>query len=267
MFGPHFATNKSEQLRSENLFHLNSKIMLNKIKHSVFAMILFIAFPNFLNAQKFEIGIGIGASIFQGDLGGIMKNGAYKTWDIDLNSTRAMGQIMVKYSVVPNIKVRGNIAVAMISGNDKYAGNPEILERGVAMDGNVFQGALILEIGLVSNHQIYGILGLGYAGYNVSTYIKGVNQNTPFSHSLSIPVGLGVHLANIGNGKLELEAVAHYLNSDLVDGYSGPNSYSNDTYTFLGINYNIPIGYNYKKYGPTRNKKLISFNKLECPEF
>lgn len=241
--------------------------MLNKIKHSIFAMSLFITFPKLILAQKFEIGAGFGASIFQGDLGGIKNNGAYKTWDIDLNSTRAMGQMMVKYTVVPNIKFRGNIAVAMISGNDKYAGNPEIFERGVSMDGTVFEGALILEIGLVSTRKIYGILGLGYAGYDVSTYIKGVNQNTPFNHSLSVPVGLGVHLANVGNGKFELEAVAHYLHSDLADGYNGPNSYSNDTYTFFIVNYNIPIGYNYPTYRPQKTRKIKRHRNDQCPEF
>ncbi len=241
--------------------------MLNKIKKSLIAIILFIAFPKLIFAQKFEIGTGIGASIFQGDLGGILNNGAYKSWDIDLYSTRVMGQIMIKCSVTKNIKFRGNIVVAMISGNDKYAENPEIFERGVSMDGNVFEGTLLLEIGLVSTRKMYGILGVGYAGYDVSTYIKGVNQNTPFSHSLNIPVGLGVHLINTSKGKLELEAVAHYLHSDLVDGYNGPKSYSNDTYTFLIVSYNIPIGYSYPRYGPQKIRKIKRHRNDQCPEF
>lgn len=241
--------------------------MLNKIKHLVFAIIILIAFPKSLQAQKFEIGAGIGASIFQGDLGGTLNNGAYKTWDLDLNSIRGMAQIMAKYTMIHNLKVRANFAYARISGNDIFAGNPEIYDRGIEMNGNVLEGTLNLEFGLVSNHQIYGILGLGYSGYDISTAIKGVNQNNPYRSSVSIPVGLGVKIANIGRGNVELEAVAHYLNSDLVDGYNGPNSYSNDTYTFITINYNIPIGYNYQKYGPHRNKKLISYNQNKCPEF
>ena len=235
--------------------------MLNKIKQSVFAIIVFIAFPKFLLAQKFEVGAGLGASIFQGDLGGSLNNGAYKTWDLDPNSIRGMAQIMSKYAIVPNVKLRANLAYARIYGNDIYAGNPEIYDRGLEMKGNVFEGSMNLEVGLVSNHHIYGIVGVGYAGYDVATFVKGINQNNPFRSSFSIPLGLGVKIANVGRGKLELEAVAHYLNSDLVDGYNGPNSYSNDTYTFTSVNYNIPIGYNYQKYGPHRNKKLISYNK------
>lgn len=241
--------------------------MLNKINHLVFAIIILIAFPKSLQAQKFEIGAGIGASIFQGDLGGTFNNGAYKTWDLDLNSMRGMGQIMAKYTIIPNLKVRANFAYARISGDDSLAGNPDIFNRGVQMNGNAFQGAMMLEFGLVSNHQIYGILGIGYAGYDVLTLIKGVDQNTPFNSSISIPVGIGVKIANLGKGILELEAVAHYLNSDLVDGYNGPNSFSNDTYTFISLNYNLPFGGNYQKHGPNRNKKLLSYNKNQCPEF
>ncbi len=241
--------------------------MLNKFKLQIISIIVLIAFPKFANAQKLEIGAGVGASIFQGDLGGTLNNGAYEFWDMDLSSIRGMGQIMAKYAIVPNVKLRGNLAYARISGNDKYAGNPEIFDRGVSMDGNVYQGSLNLEFGLVPNNKIYGILGIGYAGYDVNTFEKGQNLNSPFSSSFSIPIGIGVKLATFERGRLDLEAVAHYLNSDLVDGYAGPNSYSNDTYTFISLNYNIPIGYNHHKYGPNRNKKMISYNNRKCPEF
>jgi hypothetical protein len=241
--------------------------MLNKIKQFVFAIIILIAFPKSLQAQKFEIGAGIGASIFQGDLGGTFNNGAYKTWDLDLNSMRGMAQIMSKYTIVPNFKIRANIAYARISGNDRFAVNPDIYNRGIQMNGNVFQGTMMLEFGLVSNHLIYGILGIGYAGYDVITLIKGVDQNTPFNSSISIPVGIGVKIADVGRGILELEAVAHYLNSDVVDGYDGPNSYSNDTYSFMTLNYNIPIGKNQPNNRMKRHKNLIGYYENQCPEF
>lgn len=240
--------------------------MLNKFKKPALAIILLAIIPKSIFAQ-FEIGAGLGASIFQGDLGGTLNNGAYKFWDLNVQSTREMGQVFVKYSIVPNFKLRGNIAYAHIYGNDNYAGNPEIAERGAQMDGHALQASAQIEVNLVPNQPIYGILGIGYSRYNVQTSIQGVDQNIQPSGSLSIPVGIGMKVAQVGKGQLNLEVVAHYLNTDYADGYAGPNSYSNDTYTFVSVNYSLPLGNHYYKYGPPKNKKLLQFNKRKCPGF
>ncbi len=241
-------------------------MMNNKFKNSVIAIFMLIAFPKSVLAQ-FEIGAGIGATNFQGDLGGTLNNGAYKFWDLDLYSTREMAQVFGKYALAPNLKLRGNFAYAHIYGNDEYAGNPEIAERGVKMDGQVLQGNVQIEFNLSSNSPIYGIVGLGVSRYNVETAIHGVNQQNKPSNSFNVPIGIGMKIAQVGIGQLNLEVVAHYLNTDYADGYAGPNSYSNDTYTFLSVNYSIPLGNHKFKYGPPKNKKMIQFNKRKCPGF
>ncbi len=239
--------------------------MLQKFKFPVFAALM-LAAPQSISAQ-FEIGAGIGASNFQGDLGGTLNNGAYKFWDLDLFSTREMGQVFVKYQVLPNLKLRGNVAFAHLYGNDDYAGNPEIAQRGAKMDGNVIQSSVQLEFSVIPNYPIYGIVGLGYAQYDVNTSILGVDQNIQPSSSFSVPLGLGMKIAQIGKGQLDVEVVAHYLNTDYADGYAGPNSYSNDTYTFVSVNYSIPLGKSAYAQSKLKNKKFIQFNKRKCPSF
>ncbi len=240
-------------------------MMLHKFKLPVLAALVFAA-PQSISAQ-FEIGAGIGASNFQGDLGGTLNNGAYKFWDLDLYSTREMGQVFAKYQLLPNLKLRGNLAYAHLYGNDDYAGNPEIAERGAKMNGKVIQSSIQLEVSVIPNYPLYGIVGLGYSQYNVNTTVLGVDQNVQPSSSFSVPIGLGLKVAHIGKGELNLEVVAHYLNTDYADGYAGPNSYSNDTYTFVSLNYSVPIGQNAYQKSKIKNKKFIQFNKRKCPGF
>lgn len=240
--------------------------MFNKFKNSAMAIIMLVVFPKSILAQ-FEIGAGIGATNFQGDLGGNLNNGAYKFWDLDLYSTREMAQVFGKYAFAHNLKVRANFAYAHLYGNDVYAGNPKIAERGVKMDGYALEGSAQFEFNLSSNTPIYGIIGLGVSRYNVETLIKGVNQNNQPVSSFNVPIGIGMKIAQLGIGQLNLEVVAHYLNTDYADGYAGPNSYSNDTYSYLSVNYNIPLGNHEFKNGPLRNKKMLKFNKHKCPGF
>lgn len=240
--------------------------------------LLVLIFPlNFFyflqSSAQFEIGFGAGASIFQGDLGGTLHNGAYKFWDLNYQSIRGMGQVFVRMPINKNVRTKINYAFASIAGSDAYAGNPEIYERGIRMNGNVSQISGNIDFSLYKKFKLYGMVGIGYSFYNptisqngVSSVLSGSNyQNSCFT----IPIGIGGKIADVGkHGKLEFEVVAHFVNSDWVDGVAGPNSYSNDTYTFASLNYSIVIGGT--KENPHRYahpKQILISKNTHCPEF
>lgn len=245
---------------------LNLTVMKNQLK---FAALLFGAFlfGNNANAQL-ELGAGAGANLMQGDLGGSAYNGAYRFWDINPQTIRGNVHLLARMPLNPYVKLRGNVTAAWITGSDQYAGNPELKARGVSMSGNLTEIAAMGEFRPVKNGNFYGILGFG-AVFSQTTVSNSVNQTVvadPHNYWV-IPVGFGTKICNVGNrGKLELEAVFHYCHSDLVDGFTSPQSRSNDTYSYLQVQYTQVLGANPRYYQQPKRNRLHHNNQI-CATF
>lgn len=247
--------------------------MKTKTKNLALAIISIFFFLQ-KSAAQLEIGFGAGASIYLGDLGGSLHNGAYKIWDIDYQSIRGMGQAFVRMPINKKLKAKVNFAFASISGNDVYAGNVDIYNRGMSMKGELSQLSGTVDFDLSKKHEIYGIVGIGYLRYSPVVYQNDesiiLSDSRYHNACFSIPLGIGFKVADVGqNAKIALEMVTHYVNSDWVDGIAGPNSYSNDNFIFATMNYSVLIG-NKGKSAPSELKQpkkpsIIDLNI--CPEF
>jgi len=238
-------------------------------KHWNFALVigcLIGGYSNLAHAQM-EIGFGTGVNALQGDLGGSPANGAYRFWDLDMASIRPNVNAFVRYNINANWSFKGNFTYASISGSDKYAGNPEIYKRGVSMSGNLSELAGLMEYRPAKNGNFYLIAGLAVVSSNANVSQNGAQLKPEFnSKYFSLPMGVGVTVSNPSNrGKLQIEAVFHYVNSDLVDGFTSPQSRSNDTYSFLQVQYAYPIGNNPKYYHSP--KKIKRQNNQICASF
>lgn len=246
--------------------------MKNQLRLFTSIFLFNLLFFQTLNAQT-EMGFGIGASVFQGDLGGSLHNSAFNIGDLDYQSIRGLGQGFIRITVNKKIRAKANLTFAQIAGSDEFAGNPTIKARGIKMSGNVLQISTVAEISILKKYKVYGIIGIGYALFNQSVWQNGILENNNGSgmdnSCLSIPVGMGFKLMDVGyKGKLELEAIAHYLTSDKLDGVYGGNSKSNDTYTFVTLNYSFLLGNHI--VNPTKFKRSKQFklnNYSHCPEF
>lgn len=219
--------------------------MKTKLKNLTIIIISFF-FLSQKSAAQLEIGFGTGASLYFGDLGGSPNSAAYHIWDLDYQSIRGIGQAFIRMPINDNSKFKLNFAFASIAGNDKFAGDHEIRERGIRMEGKIAQLAGTINVNLIHKHDIYGIVGIGYLLYCPISTQNGkstVLGGSIFKNScISIPLGIGFKIADLNNNsKLAFEIVTHYLNSDMVDGLAGPTSFSNDNFITVTMNYSVYI--------------------------
>ncbi len=236
--------------------------MKTKLKNLTLT-IIFIFFFSQKSKAQIEIGFGKGALLYLGDLGGSPNSAAYHLWDLDYQSIRGMGQAFIRMPINKNTKARLNFAFASIAGNDKFAGDHEIRERGIQMEGKIAQLAGCINVNLIHKHDIYGIVGIGYLLYSPISTQNG--KSTVLSGSIlknscvSIPLGIGFKIANLNkNSKIAFEIVTHYVNSDMVDGLAGPTSFSNDNFISVTMNYSVYLSDFGKSNFKRTNKEIIA---------
>lgn len=83
------------------------------------------AAPSFLNAQyKWDIGISTGAANYLGDMGGNALTRRDFVSDMKLTQTRATVGGFVRYKIMHDVYVQGNLGWARIAGDDKLSSNP-----------------------------------------------------------------------------------------------------------------------------------------------
>jgi len=238
-------------------------------KHWNFALSIGCLLCGFSNPSyaQLEIGLGTGINALQGDLGGSSANGAYRFWDLDIASLRPNVNVFVRYNLNAQWSFKGNYTYAALAGSDKYAGNPEIYERGVSMSGNLSELAVMMEFHPAKHGRVYFMGGLAVVSSNANVSQFGAPLKPEFNQKyFAIPMGIGATVSNPNHrGKLQIEAVFHYVHSDLVDGFTSPESRSNDTYSFLQVQYAYPIGNDPKYYH--NPKKIKRQHNQICASF
>ncbi|MFM1899410.1 MAG: hypothetical protein RL577_1650 [Bacteroidota bacterium] len=195
---------------------------------------------------QIEVGAGIGASIFTGDLGGSQYNYAFNPMDIDVMSTRLAGQAFVRVPLNSNLNFRANLSAAQVAGSDAYAGNQGIKARGASFTGTVAEYSARVEVYPSVFHDWYGYVGLGRSLYSYNTQLNGENlQSGPMlsNGAWSAPIGIGFTIRDQFNGAhWDVEVSTRVVGSDNLDGISGPSSRQNDSYHSITLNYSLPIG-------------------------
>ena len=214
-----------------------------------FAQILFLLFllSNIsLNAQTFELGASLGASLYQGDLSEDIIN--YK------GAAPAYGAF-VRYNIDDRFSVSGNLNAGTLNGNDANSNDPGIRKRGFALKSNIKELAFFCEFNLIpidNRHHRYGIFVQRFSPY---VFLGGALATTdgtptaprdrapyPFPEKdthytfFSIPFGVGIKYQVTEEINTGFDFGWRPTLSDYLDGVSvNGNPNKNDWYFFTGI--------------------------------
>lgn len=172
---------------------------LNYLKYSFFGILLLG--PVLVSAQRWEHGIAIGGSNYQGDL----------AKDIVLKETHPAFGIFSRYNLNDYWSLRGALQYGKISGNDKNF--EEFKLRNLSFQSNLWELSTIMEFNylpfgsnpLTSSFSSYAFLGVSVFRFNPKTEYSGrlfelkplrtegqTNKTTYNLVQLSVPFGGGI---------------------------------------------------------------------------
>jgi len=99
--------------------------------------------------ERKEVVMGLGASNFLGDLGGLNKVGTHYSYaDLELVLTRPTGSIGYRYRLNKRFASRTDFSYLLVGGNDKLTQEPFRHNRNLHFKSNVFEFATNIEVSL-----------------------------------------------------------------------------------------------------------------------
>lgn len=153
---------------------------------SVFAGLLLFS-VSFLHAQYFwDVGFSAGASNYLGDMGGDLLSRRDFVSDMKISETRMTSGAFVRYKMNPWFSVKGNLAWARISGDDKLSDNPGRNGRNLSFRNDVVELAAQVQFHFYQIHNLgrsyrhqdnfkaYVGMGAGMIYHNPKTFYQGV---------------------------------------------------------------------------------------------
>jgi len=243
------------------------------MKRSVVIIFLLLFIVPFSEAQlwkmrRFEAEVGIGPSVFFGDIGGFSKGENILGFkDISFSQTRFDLNLNVKYRITSDINARLSLAYGLLHATDSRGSNPD---RGFEASTSIFEPAIIGEysfiknkaensylfskgrgygfLGLLRSLDFYVFTGIGGLSYSVrpNDRLEAIGITDTRGFTAVIPVGLGSTLVFSPDFNFGVELGGRYSFSDNLDGYTSIFSKSNDVYYFLNftVTYKLRTGSN-----------------------
>jgi hypothetical protein len=237
---------------------------------------IFCSGTELLNAQgdfsKFEIGINVGAYIYQGDLTP-SRFGSYRTLKPGLT-------LYVNRLINPTFSLRTNLSLGNLRGDDAKYPNPEYRQqRNLNFKSPLFEISELIIVDLLRNNltrkyaqiapYLFGGLGLSvlnikrdWSRFNAEYFsgepntLEGLvadQQHSPPTLIPVIPLGVGIRYALSKKFSLTAETFYRVTFSDYVDGFSkSANDSRKDNYH----SHAIGLTYRFQK-----------INSLKCPTF
>jgi len=131
----------------------------------------------------FEIEIGVGGSLFLGDLGGSRGSGKMGLLDLDGSSVRHNTSAGIKVNLSNRLSIRGDLFHGRLVGHDKHSGNLGRRDRNLSFRTDITEFSLTSEfigINLASlgrrktrTSELYAFAGLGWMHFNPQAEYKG----------------------------------------------------------------------------------------------
>ncbi len=224
-------------------------------------LLLFIGTSFTSHAQRWkryrhEIGVGVGAANYMGDLGGSTVDENSRWRDFQAEVSRPSIMLTYKYRATERIAFRGNLAFGRVFGDDELAGNDGRRERNLHFRSNIIEFSAQAEYYFLTENirSIYRIRGMrGSSGSNIAGYIFGgigvFNYNPqaqddggdwvglrelntegqglqdapdPYSaFAVTFPLGIGFKLAVNRQFSVGLEYGLRFTTTDYLDDVSG----------------------------------------------
>lgn len=202
-------------------------------------------------AQKIELGVGLGGMLYKGELSPGLNPRFYKP----------AGGLFFRYNASRSFSVRAGVATGQVSADDKYARDPFRRAVGTFFRNTVQEATLDLEYNFrnykllkkVKNWTPYVFGGLGFYRYGK------LNESDEggLTNKLMFPLGLGVKYEIRRPLSIGVEFGTRFTRSDYLDGIGlsngttdkfGQGTAQKDHYTYTAIT----LSY--------------TFYKLTCPE-
>jgi OmpA-OmpF porin, OOP family len=225
------------------------------MKIYIYIVILSIFFTSISQAQRLEIGGGLGFTNYQGDLADAIF--VAKEAKLSLSAH-------VKYALTPKFAIRANLLLGKIAGDDANSDDPSTISRGWKFNSP------LTEIGIMGEYRILGkefyntageflpsfspyiFTGIGFTsvpGNPTSTTAVNPFPEPNAKHSFtSFPIGLGLRYHFTDFLVMGIEYGQRYVFSDYLDGVAAlGNPNANDWYMYgnIQISYVISKGANY----------------------
>ena len=240
--------------------------MRKEIKYTIAAVTLFFycghaqyfAKRDSWKKERKEIIVGMGASNFLGDLGGLNKVGTHYSYaDLELVLTKPSATVGYRYRLNKRFAARGDFSYLFVTGDDKLTLEPFRHNRNLNFKSNIFELSANIEVSLSFDrhgnryhikktllrrykaYSTYYYLSLGVGGfffnpkgeyggkwYNLhqfSTEGQGL-PGGPKKYkrvSLSIPVAIGARVKLSGKWSVGLEYNFRKTFTDYIDDCSG----------------------------------------------
>ncbi len=212
-----------------------------------------------LFAQKFNVGILLGGSNYQGDI--------VQSQVLPKETNFAYG-VMARYNLTPKFDLKANFYMGKLTGNDKNFADRTI--RGYSFSTGIVEGGLNIEWNILGktrfddkgvfrkNRTPYIYTGIGAVSFNVTAKDKDGNELRPSKSNANgavvaaspepktfnfmIPFGAGYKFDYNEKFTFSVEVASHVPFTDYLDGFSLGSKANRDWYVFGGVGVSYLIG-------------------------
>jgi hypothetical protein len=212
--------------------------------------------------RRYEAVVGLGPTLFFGDIGGYSKSkNILGLKDMSFLQTRFDINLSAKYRIIQEVNIRLSLSYGLLRATDERGSNEY---RGYEASISIFEPALIGEYYFIKNKaessylfstgegngltwlfrslDFYVFTGIGGVSYTVKGNDKLDDYGyDPGGFAAVIPAGLGTSLIYSPNINFGFEIGGRYSFSDNLDGYTSQYSSSNDVYYFLNFTFTYKL--------------------------
>ena len=236
--------------------------------------LLFLSIVSSFSYGQPEVGLGIGLSCYNGEIG-------YNSYNLVLPisyTSREKVHIFYKYAFKKYAKIRFEAGYSRFWGSDEYSNVPDYVKykrevKGFALDANL-KLELIPKFDGQKNSPLHLLIGVGQFTTNPKNTTAGVTEinfyttnTTSLFQNFSTSAGMGLSYTFAKSKLFETLSLEYMLNYTIDDKFDGvTRGVMGDFFNTLTLVYCVPL-----KYLPMRlrnlNRNLDMRNFSECPSF
>lgn len=229
------------------LYFVNSKYLLLQLAAGIY---FFMATAHSVQGQKIEIGAGLGALNYKGDISPSLR----------LRFFKPAGSVFFRYNPSQAISLRAELMAGAIGADDKHSKDPFQQARNLSFKSRIFEGSAVVEYNFLNfqerrfavNWSPYVFGGLGLSKFNPEPQTAAYKTST-----LVLPYGVGIKYQIARPWNIGIEYGARKTYSDYLDNLGGDPV---NTDKLLQGDPSLKDNYYYLRLSVT-----YTFYKIVCP--